>query len=318
VSVVIPTHNRRASLAPTVLAALDDSAATEVVVVVDGCRDGSLELLETMAETEPRLRPQLVDHGGETLTRQRGAEMARGEVLLFLDDDVIAGPNLASNHARHHVSRERLLVLGYMPVATDGDRGPAGVTSAVYADDYELECRSYEQDPSQVLLNFWAGNFSIRRDDALSIGLTSPAFPDSRHGDRDFGLRCARQGMTGVFDRSLGAHHRYERSIDAFLRDVEAEFVASRRLHELHADLIGPFDPSKYEERNSGLRRWAIRAGRAPRMARVEMTTLRGLLIAAGWARRPRVQNAALTVARSLEQDRCTRRYLRGAQGDPV
>ncbi len=125
--------------------------------MVDGCRDGSLELLETMAESDPRLKPLLVDHGGETLTRQRGAETASGDVLLFLDDDVIAGPNLARNHASHHVNQQGLVVLGYMPVNTQEGGPPTELTGIVYGTDYELECRSYERDaaPSPPELLGW-------------------------------------------------------------------------------------------------------------------------------------------------------------------
>jgi hypothetical protein len=115
--------------------------------------------------------------------------------------------------------------------------------------------------------------------------------------------------MKGVFDRSLGAHHLYERSIDAFLRDSEAEVVATRRLHDRHGDLIGPFDPTRYANSYSGLRDWWIRVGRAERVARIELKALRGLWVAAGWPRRAGIQVAALSLARSLQQDRLARSY---------
>ncbi len=118
--------------------------------------------------------------------------------------------------------------------------------------------------------------------------------------------------MTGVFDRSLRGHHLYERSIDAFLRDAGTEVAASRRLHELHSDLIGPFDPSQYAEGLSGLRRWAVRAGRARSIGQVEATILRQFVTSSRLAKPPKAQAAALALARSLEQDSCVRRYVAG------
>ena len=53
-SVVIPTHGRRALLADVLAPVLADPATAEVVVVVDGCDDGSLEFVAGLRRDDDR------------------------------------------------------------------------------------------------------------------------------------------------------------------------------------------------------------------------------------------------------------------------
>ena len=95
---------------------LRDPAAAEIVVVVDGSSDGSIELLEQLSRSQPRLRPFFMENRGLNAAVQAGVERATSEIVLILDDDLVASPGLASAHARHHRAAPNLVVLGYSPV----------------------------------------------------------------------------------------------------------------------------------------------------------------------------------------------------------
>lgn len=86
VSIVIPTLNEGANLLDTVEFALCNSGdeLLEVIVVDDGCTDGSAVALRERFAGEP---VHLVATGGVGVpgARNAGAALARGEVLLFLD-----------------------------------------------------------------------------------------------------------------------------------------------------------------------------------------------------------------------------------------
>jgi glycosyltransferase involved in cell wall biosynthesis len=234
----MPTRNRAARLDAVVRAALMDDTAAEVIVVVDGSRDGSIELLERVAAEDPRLRPMFVDGVGEMGAREAGAEAARGEVVLFLDDDVLASPRLAAGHARRHAAAERLVVVGYMPVSLPERRRPGDFARWIYASDYEKHCALYESEPDSVLTHLWAGNFSMRRADCLAVGMTNAAYGERYHPDRDFGLRCRAAGLRGVFDRSLRATHLYERAIADYVSDARSQGAARALLHRMYPDVV--------------------------------------------------------------------------------
>jgi GT2 family glycosyltransferase len=239
VSAVIITYFRRDLMAEAVRAIAADPYTAEIVVVVDGSTDGSHELLTEMAAADPRIRPIWQENGGDVAARRTGVKHSSGEVVLLLDDDVIAGPGLARGHALVHEGRPGLVVLGYMPTRRPAVRRPAAFTTDLYADDYEAQCRRYEDDPALVLRHFWAGNASMRRTDALRV-LDSETPRLGYHEDQIFGLRCLRAGLTGVFDRGLTAEHRHERDLATFLRQARSSGAARRTVEAMFPDLLEP------------------------------------------------------------------------------
>ena len=240
VSVVIPTFNRRDSLGRAVDSVLPDPATEEVVVVVDGSTDGSIELLEQLSSSRPRLKPVCAEHRGLSAALQAGVERATGEIVLILDDDLEASPGLVSGHARHHLASSNLVVLGYSPVAPDND----GLTARLYGEAYERSCRSFELRPGDILLHLYGGHMSIRRSEALRTPVYSEHFQERYHPDREFGIRCMKAGLVGRFDRSLVARHHYVRSLSQFRCDSRSQGSATAVIHALHPDVLGLVDPN--------------------------------------------------------------------------
>ena len=239
VSVVAPTYNRVGSLPEFVEPLLTQPGLHELVVAVDGSGDGSVEWLEKRAQADSRLRPLDLPNRGAGAARQAGVEAATGEVVLLLDDDVIARPGLVEGHARQHSARERKVVLGYMPndwtVLPHGRRGIA----YVYRRAYEMHCAAFERDPEFILHGLWGGNLSMRRDDCLRVGIEGLEVHRGQD-DREFGIRCAKAGMSGAFDRSLIAEHLYGRTLEQYRSDCRIQGQTAVMVHDVHADLLGP------------------------------------------------------------------------------
>lgn len=304
VSVVIPTHNRRRRL-PELLEAVLPEAASEVIVVVNACEDGSLQLLEERAEQEPRLRPMFVAEPGQTLAMQAGVEAASGDVVLMLDDDVLPEPGLVEGHARHHAGTEGLVVLGYMPVSSPVKRRRGEFAAALYSHDYEGACERYERDPDSVLTGLWAGNVSIRRADCLRVGLRAGTGMPAGYGyheDRDLGLRWRAAGLRGVFDRRLRARHMYEKTTEGFLRAARSSGATRAAVHATHADAVGPL-PADFFARAAPLPgRLLVRLARHRAAYRAVRSLLRAIAAAAGALRVFRVETHAGFLLGLVEQ----------------
>jgi glycosyltransferase involved in cell wall biosynthesis len=310
ISVVVPTYQRGERLPPLVDAILSDESVSEAVIVVDGSTDGSIEYLRERAGEDDRLVPVLTKNGGDAAARKTGVERATGDVVLMLDDDVIPEPGLAAGHARHHARRDGLVVVGYMPVAENG----AGFTANLYAHDYERACQEYERDQDSVLKGLWAGNVSMRRQDCLRVGLSSPSFR-GYHADRDFGLRCLEAGLTGVFDRGLRAEHHYERKVEAFLRDAYSSGQTRYMAHRLHADAAGPLPSDFYEAGLPRPSRRLVRMSRRPSGYRAAVALLRFAIGVGGLLRIHPVERHAGYVLAAIEGQRGA---LDAAQGKSV
>lgn len=109
VSVVVRSKDegRRLRLALTSLAR--QSAPAEVIVVDDGSSDDTADVV---AEASHWLPLRIVSHAaakGRSAAANAGARQASGEILLFLDGDNIASPDLVERHAAIHAG-ERVLV----------------------------------------------------------------------------------------------------------------------------------------------------------------------------------------------------------------
>jgi hypothetical protein len=238
VSVVAPTYKRRDALPGFIEPLLRDRELYELVIAVDGSKDGSVEWLRERARSDARLKVLDLPNRGAGGARQAGVEAATGDVVLLMDDDVIAEPGLVGGHRRHHLDGARRLVLGYMPndwrSLPPGRRGIA----LIYRRAYEAHVERFAADPAFVLHGLWGGNLSMPRAQFLEVGIEKLAVKRGQD-DREFGIRCLKAGIEGRFDRSLRGRHLYDRSFEAFRRDCRIQGESRKLIHDVHADLLG-------------------------------------------------------------------------------
>jgi glycosyltransferase involved in cell wall biosynthesis len=311
VSVVIPTFNRRKLLRRVLSPLLATPHAHEIIVVVDGCTDGSFELLSDLAEEDPRVHPLLIANRGMGGARLAGAEAATGEVVLLIDDDVIVGPGTVAGHAAAHARAENLLVVGAMPVAGGLQRDRRDFPRAMYAHEYERHVARWVAEPDSILRTLWAGHLSLRRNDLLS--LDPPANREiarGYHSDLDFGLRCERAGLRAVFDPDLSAEHLYERAPAAFITDARSSGRSFALVHAAHEAQIGALERDfTLAGLPAPLRAFVRRA----RTERWPAGTLRALVPLLGLARWYRAQRFAAGLRWRIEQDRAIAATVAGS-----
>ncbi len=103
-SVVIPTFNKVALLEQTLEALfrqdVEPGSPWEIVVVNDGSTDGTGEYLQSLAGSGG-MKLVVVDppgNVGRARARNLGTRSAAGTWILFLDDDIVAPPDLLRSH----------------------------------------------------------------------------------------------------------------------------------------------------------------------------------------------------------------------------
>lgn len=298
ISVLIPTFNDVHLLSETLDPLLRDPATGEIVVVVDGSDDGSFELLQRLAERDPRVRPFQIENRGRPGARQVALEQARFDTVLMLDADVIAQDGLVSGHAGWHENGTRRLVAGYMPT-TVPPRRPGSFVLELYSKHYEIVCEDWERDPDSILHALWGGNISLPR-----AALQDAGGCDARAGvvyadDLEMGLRLRRVGLEPVFDRGLRAEHRVQRSVDGFLsnhRKNGRDYVIVDRLHPEIVEFP--------KWRNSGAGGFLRRVARRPRGYTLVSRAGRALLWGAGRLRLWRLETRFGMLLGSVEMQR--------------
>jgi glycosyltransferase involved in cell wall biosynthesis len=100
ITVVIATHNQAERLR-LVLCGLSVQTMPddrfEVIVVDDGCTDGTVSLLATASYPWLRVVPT-PGHVGRCAARNQGLAAARGELVVFLDGDALPMPELVATY----------------------------------------------------------------------------------------------------------------------------------------------------------------------------------------------------------------------------
>ena len=123
VSVVIPARNEERNLEQALESVLAlDYPDLEIIVVNDRSTDGTGEILEKMAEQDPRLTvvtiASLPDGWiGKPYALHMGAQHARGEFILFTDADIVFDPS-ALRKAMAHVQAHRFDHVTLIPEGT--------------------------------------------------------------------------------------------------------------------------------------------------------------------------------------------------------
>ncbi len=125
-SVVIPSYNRGPALASLLTQFVGQTAgkdAFEVIVVDDGSKVDPRPGLPSF-EGRLRLHVERQANGGAARARQKGAELAKGELLIFLDDDMQIAPTFVAAHLAAHEGRPRSAVLGRLRALESIERMP--------------------------------------------------------------------------------------------------------------------------------------------------------------------------------------------------
>lgn len=220
-TVVIPTHNRLRSLLRVLqgLAAQQASQAGaslapfEVVVVVDGPHTELGEQLPTLAMPFPLQLLCQAQHGAG-VARNRGVAAAQGEIILFLDDDVVPTPQWLAEHlAAHAHYRGNLAVIGPMWSPPAMELQPWVVwEQAQLAQKYaRMDAGHLQPNPHQ----FYTGNASVRREQFVQIGGFDGTL--QRSEDVELAYRLAQAGATFRFAPQAGGYHYAVRSYATWL-----------------------------------------------------------------------------------------------------
>ncbi|HEV2686193.1 MAG TPA: glycosyltransferase, partial [Actinomycetota bacterium] len=252
-SVVIPSYDRAAKLdlLLAALAAQDADEAFEVIVVLDGSKDASREVLTSWEQVGVFASLRWIEQArqGQAIARNTGSFLARAPVLVFLDDDVIPDPDLIRVHLAHHASGERVVVLGDCEVVRSGGRSLAELASWMWWEDTNHRRAAAGQPASYR--DFCTGNLSIRRDDFARVGGFDQDFTGYGREDYELGYRLLQSGVRFVADRRARAQHFNTTT-------VRSMFAAARQ--EAHGDVL---IAQKHPELTTGLRLMACGSLRA-------------------------------------------------------
>lgn len=230
VTVVVPAHGCQAELELALAALATQSHPSELleVIVVDDRSEPVLSLPALRPATTELIRVEGGGHGSGH-ARDVGARQAQGDVVLFLDADIIAHREHVEAHARWHEITGDAVVLGFRDFVDVTGVTAAQVHDATSRDDLDAVVAGRPREPhtwiEQMLErtddlahdrdDLWravvGASVSTRRDLYESAGGFAH-FPRRGIVDTEFGYRCFTAGGVIIPDRAAHSLHQGQRS----------------------------------------------------------------------------------------------------------
>src|SRR6476620_5762014 len=184
-SIVMPTFQRRDIVCDALrsLTALDYAGEVEIIIVSDGSTDGTADALAKIASPFP-VRVIEQANRGASGARNRGASEASGNIILFLDDDMISDPDLIEQHAKMYRDGADA-VIGRTPLHPNSAPG-------FLADSTSRWIAAQKVPSPSSVWDIFTGQLSIRRTVFEQVGGFDEAFttgPVFANEDADIGVR---------------------------------------------------------------------------------------------------------------------------------
>ena len=225
VSVVIPTYNRRPILEKCLLALEQQQTSGtpveryEVVVVDDGSTDGTPTWLRQNTDRFAHVRLIEQVHGGPAEGRNRGVEHARGDVIVFIDSDLVVTPVFLAKHA------EAL----QQSWSRTGDRLCFTYGAVINTANFEEPTNERHKLRDLSWAYFATGNVAIDRSVLQRSGLFDTGFRLYGWEDLELGERLRRMKVRLIkCPDAVGYHWHPALSLDQIPRLIEVEGERAR------------------------------------------------------------------------------------------
>ncbi len=225
-SVVTPTYNRQLVLEKCLQALenqqfSDKSPVTgyEIVVVDDGSTDGTVAWLQSNPATFPHVRLVQQAHAGIAAARNLGVESAKGDIIVFVDSDLMVTERFLEAHSEGLEERQK---------QAEGDR--------VFTYGRVIDTCNFEDPTSEPykLTDFSAAyfetnNVAIARKWLIDAGLFDTQFNQYGWEDLEMGVRLKQMGIKLVkCPEAVGYHWHAPFSLDQMPDLIDKEIQRAR------------------------------------------------------------------------------------------
>jgi glycosyltransferase involved in cell wall biosynthesis len=176
ITVAIQTYNRSAILAETLKSLCDlccpEATEYEILVVDNSSTDGTPQVIQEYRHVlAPRLRSVFEPRQGLSHARNRALQEAKGDIVSFIDDDVIVHPDWLKAVAAAFEEHAAAVVGGRSYLIFQSER-PAWLP-----EPYEFYLSRLDYGDRVIVgtdRDLYGLNFSVRRDMALQVGGFNP------------------------------------------------------------------------------------------------------------------------------------------------
>ena len=195
----------------------------EVVLVNDGSTDSTLDVIErARAGATAPFTVINQENSGLAHGRNAGIAAARGERIIFIDDDVLPAPSLVAEHLRSQAQHPDDVIRGAV-----------------------INTESFEELPPPIYgwrhysgNFFWTSNVSVPLTTLREIGGFNEEFSEYGWEDIDVGLRLRARGLRSILNPKAIAFHfkppPRKGDVPSMIRQARAQARTAVQLEGIH------------------------------------------------------------------------------------
>lgn len=188
ISIIIPTYNRRCELLICLEALMKQVRISENLQIIVSDDSNNLNLSKEISLIHPEVDYQIGPHKGPAANRNSAAKTAKGQWLIFLDDDCIPSDNWFKNYYKEIHQTNGTVLEGKTIVNRPKER-------------YD-EVAPINLDGGKL----WSCNFAIQKDLYFTTGGFDEGFPYTTMEDVDFKDRVKQQTQIFFIAESVVVH----------------------------------------------------------------------------------------------------------------
>ena len=238
VSVVLPTYNRADVVERTLehLIAQDYPQELLEILVCDNSSDATPEMVARVgASATARIRLVSSNERLPAVKRNEGLALARGELVLFMNDDVWLRPGALLAHARAHAAHDGpIAVLGHV----EQSRQMAATPFIEWYQPFAYDQIATLADQPVSYRFFWSMNLSLPRQVMLDRQLVfHEDWANIGHEDVELGYRWSKAGYPIIYVPGASGEHFHPHDLESACK---LQYSVGRGLRDLHALIPEP------------------------------------------------------------------------------
>ncbi len=211
----------------------------EVIVVDNSSTDATAEVVGCLALRHSNLRYVDEVRLGAAAARNTGISRANGDLIIFVDDDIVVFPDHLARHVAYHESST-------YPICVVGHIQDKTTIHSDLLSDYVHSYSTKREHPSgrrMPGLALAGGNFSVARDALTRIAFQARGrtqyFDESflRRQDGELGYRLERAGVTFQHAADIQCEHYHVYTRCDMARRVYLAGYYLRKLYTKHPEL---------------------------------------------------------------------------------
>ena len=233
VSVVVTVFNEEKNMPDFLDSFINQERPFEVLIVDAGSKDATQKIVRSYERKYDFIRLEIFP-GTRGESRNRGIEIAKGDVLAFIDGDTMAHPfwlkELRKSFLSSDVVGGRIVNFGYQPFVELGR--------------VEMFYKGYD-------LSLPSCNLAFKKEVLTDIGGFDPIFITAE--DMDLNLRSVMAGYSIEYNENAIVYHHARSTVVAFFKQAFWNGVGRKQLEMKHGSLWGSYNVGELLTRKTNI-----------------------------------------------------------------